>query len=381
MKLLFVIDSLGSGGAQKQMVSMACGLKEKGHEVELFNYYPEHSFYRPMLEDANIKIIDFLGKKSGFSMMVVSKLVETLRKGKYDLALAYLNSPSLYLELSHLISPHAIKVVSERNSIRDYKKRGFLRHFHRFAKCVVVNSNRHCSDLVKEYPYLKAKTKIIYNGVNVTTFKPEPVRKKEKKEIRLLGVGRISPQKNIINLIKSLDYFYQSNQWAPELNWIGRVEKNSKAGISYWESVKKLLKTLPAKVHEKINFHGEQKNIQKWLTDSDALISASYYEGLSNVICEALACGKPVLASDVSDNKILIEHGSRGFLFQPELPISIAETIRKFTNLKPDRINLMSRNCRTFAETHLSEEKMVNSYETLFENLIASEKSVESIEA
>ena len=86
--------------------------------------------------------------------------------------------------------------------------------------------------------------------------------KKKKKEIRLLGVGRISPQKNIINLIKSLDYFYQSNQWAPELNWIGRVEKNSKAGISYWESVKKLLKTLPAKVHEKINFHGEQKNIQ-----------------------------------------------------------------------------------------------------------------------
>ena len=105
--------------------------------------------------------------------------------------------------------------------------------------------------------------------------------KKEKNEIKLLGVGRISPQKNIINLIKSLDYFYQSNQWAPELNWIGRVEKNSKAGISYWESVKKLLKTLPAKVHEKINFHGEQKNIQKWLTDSDALISASYYEGLT----------------------------------------------------------------------------------------------------
>ena len=57
------------------------------------------------------------------------------------------------------------------------------------------------------------------------------------------------------------------------------------------------------------------------------------------------------------------------------------DVLSKFTNLKPDRINLMSRNCRTFAETHLSEEKMVNSYETLFENLIASEKSVESIEA
>ena len=74
-----------------------------------------------MLENANIKIIDFFGKKSGFSIMVVSKLIETLRKGKYDLALAYLNSPSLYLELSHLISPHAIKVVSERNMMLDIK--------------------------------------------------------------------------------------------------------------------------------------------------------------------------------------------------------------------------------------------------------------------
>ena len=364
------------------MVSLACGLKEKGHEVELFNYYPEHSFYRPMLENANIKIIDFFGKKSGFSIMVVSKLIETLRKGKYDLTLAYLNSPSLYLELSHLISPHAIKVVSERNSMMlDRKSLSLFRYFHFFAKAVVVNSNSHYENLEIKYPFLNRKLEVIYNGIDTRAFRPKSSKKKLKISRKIVGIGRVSPEKNIINIIRALVHFYQAYNWLPELNWIGRVEQNSKTGIAYWESVKKLLKSLPAKVHEKINFHGEQKNIQQWLTESDALISASYYEGLSNVICEALACGKPVLASDVSDNKILIEDGSRGFLFQPELPISIAETIRKFTNLKPDRINLMSRNCRTFAETHLSEEKMVNSYETLFENLIASEKSVESIEA
>ena len=52
------------------------------------------------------------------------------------------------------------------------------------------------------------------------------------------------------------------------------------------------------------------------------------------MICEALGSGKPVLASDVSDNKILIEHGSRGFLFQPELPISIAEKNKKIYEFK-----------------------------------------------
>ena len=70
--------------------------------------------------------------------MVVSKLIETLRKGKYDLALAYLNSPSLYLELSHLISPHAIKVVSERSSMMlDRIKSAVFRYFHFFAKVLL----------------------------------------------------------------------------------------------------------------------------------------------------------------------------------------------------------------------------------------------------
>ena len=46
MKILCVIDSLGSGGAQRQIVNLACGLKKKGHDVDVFVYFPEFSFFR-----------------------------------------------------------------------------------------------------------------------------------------------------------------------------------------------------------------------------------------------------------------------------------------------------------------------------------------------
>jgi len=52
MRLLLVIDHLGLGGAQRQIVELACGLAARGHTVELFTYFPQHEFFlRRVLEE------------------------------------------------------------------------------------------------------------------------------------------------------------------------------------------------------------------------------------------------------------------------------------------------------------------------------------------
>jgi glycosyltransferase involved in cell wall biosynthesis len=95
------------------------------------------------------------------------------------------------------------------------------------------------------------------------------------------------------------------------------------------------------------------------MTEHDALILPSLYEGLPNVVCEALACGLPVLASKISDNPRLVQDAVTGYLFDPNSPDEIAKTIFGFAQLGfEDRLE-MSMAARRFAELNLSIHKCV----------------------
>ena len=74
MKILIVIDTLGSGGAQKLKVKLAKGLKKKGYEVEFFIYDSNYPFYESEIKQAGIKINIFERKAKGFSFGVLFEL-------------------------------------------------------------------------------------------------------------------------------------------------------------------------------------------------------------------------------------------------------------------------------------------------------------------
>jgi hypothetical protein len=99
MKLLFVIDSFGSGGAQRQMVQLAVGLAEAGHELEFFIYVPSHDHFRRVVEDADILVHEYV-KSSRYSLGIVPRLARVMRDGAFDLVLAYLTTPGVYAELA-----------------------------------------------------------------------------------------------------------------------------------------------------------------------------------------------------------------------------------------------------------------------------------------
>ena len=60
MKILLVIDHFGSGGAQKQIVTLAVGLKRKGFQVEIFNYYSSIIFFREQKASSFFVCLSFL---------------------------------------------------------------------------------------------------------------------------------------------------------------------------------------------------------------------------------------------------------------------------------------------------------------------------------
>lgn len=378
MKILCVIDHFGSGGAQRQIVALACGLKKRGHSVEMFIYFPRYDFFRSRIDECQIPVHE-CKKGMGFSFGVLRKLSSLMRNGKFDIVLSYLNSPNIYVELASIISRGPKIIVSERTShLNDKNLIGayFRRLMHIFSNHIVANSRAHANWLKKKR-LLKGKVSYIYNGLDLDTFSPGPPIFGARDGLRLLSIGRVGPQKNIIRLIASLKILQDENGHIPEISWVGKRD-TSPAGQLYCERVDKLLEDLPV-IRKHWHWLGEQSDIPKLLRHHHALIHPALYEGLPNVVCEALAVGKPVLVSAVCDNPLLVADSERGFLFDPKNPKSIASSIEKLINLNTEDLQSYSHNAREYAKNNLGLAKMVLAYEALFIRLIKSRDGINRV--
>lgn len=369
MKIILVIDHFGSGGAQRQIVELARGLKKRGHAVEMFVYFPEHDFFRPRLDEYQIVVHEYR-KGKGFSAGVVGKLSSLMRAGNIDVVVSYLSSANIYAELAILISGGPKLIVSERTSHLDDRSlvSAWLRRLmHAFSDHVIANSRAQAEWLKMKW-WLKDKVSCIYNGLDLGVYgygawsSPGSGR-----DLRLLAIGRVGPEKNAANVIRALALFHQEFGYVPQVSWVGDRDMSS-SGQVYCRQVDELLESLP-EIRKHWRWLGLQSDIPRLLSEHHALIHASFYEGLPNVVCEALATGTPVLASNVCDHPLLVADGERGFLFDPGKPESIAAAISRLTQLDTGDWRNFSRNAREYAEKNLDIEKMVVAYEDLFVSL------------
>lgn len=369
MKVLLIIDHFGHGGAQRQIVELACGMKRNGHEVEMFVYFPQYDFFRPRLQEQGIAVHEF-AKGRGFSFGVLASLISLLRTRRFDAAVSYLSTSNIYAELAVPFSGGTRLVVSERTSRHDDKSAmsAFLRRaMHSLADQVVANSRTHC-DWLKSKWWLRDKAACIYNGLDLELFRPESDAVEPRGELRLLGIGRVGPEKNILRLIAALAILRVEFGVTAQVSWVGSRD-DSEEGRRYCREIDVALDALP-EIRSRWHWLGVQADVPGLLRRHHALIHPSLYEGLPNAVCEALATGVPVLASGVCDHPLLVADGDRGFLFDPESTHSMAAAIAKFAALGDDERRILSLNARSYAVANLSVEEMVSAYEHLLERLL-----------
>ncbi|HVO48291.1 MAG TPA: glycosyltransferase [Steroidobacteraceae bacterium] len=368
MRVLLVIDHFGSGGAQRQMVELACGLAARGHSVEVFVYFPQYDFFRSRLEAQRIPVHEY-PKDAGGSLAVVRGLASVLRKGAFDVVAAYQSTANLYAELARLAAPSTRLVVSERTSYHDDRSAiGALarRLLHLLADRVVANSRTQARWLATK-PWLTRRVACIYNGVDLEAFRPAPGAPESPDDLRLVGIGRIGPEKNLLNLVAALGHFERQFGYVPQIGWAGGHDE-SEAGTRYRKRLEESLAKLP-RVAQRWHWLGLQNDVPALLSRYHALVHPSWYEGLPNAVCEALAAGMPVLASSVCDHPLLVAEGQRGFLFDPADPRAIAAAIARLAALDAAGWRAFGVNAREYAVANLGLQTMVNSYERLFGEL------------
>ena len=357
MKVTCFIDNLNAGGAQRQICHLANLLKKNDIDVSILTYH-EDNFFKKELKKNNIKHINLQNKNK---LLRTIKLIKFLRYTQHDIVIAYLRNPSLIAEISSLFKKKWRLIVSERNNyINDNYVNNFIRRLmHLFADHVIVNSNTGYQSIKKNSPWLK-KVSLIYNFTNLDYFKPKKnFLKKNEEKINFIGIGKYSDQKNIINLIKA---FKIVKKKAPDINfnleWFGDNFKRDQSN-KYLNRIRSLINKYS--LNDVFILNPATQDILDKYQRSSAFILPSLYEGFPNVVCEAIACGLPVLVSDVCDNSFFVDQ-SNGYLFNPNDPLDIADKIIAFFHLENKKKHLMSINSRKKAELIFSKEKYINSH-------------------
>jgi glycosyltransferase involved in cell wall biosynthesis len=366
MRIGLLIDTLNSGGAQRQLVELAKGLKMRGHEVALCVYMPGR-FYAHELQRAQIELVELYPRNRWQKFTMV---YAWLQKWSPHILQAFLNGANAIAELTNLL-PHSWKVVvSERSAeLPPNRMIRLRRQLHRRADWVTTNSYANMEQIQLAMPTLKAKSSVIWNMVDLEHFSPPIATPKRSNDgiIRFLCVASIDPLKNALCLIEALHRHRQRNIHNFYVRWVGSVQPCARHMATY-EKMRVLVKRYQLENH--FTFTGERANVVHEYHTADALVLVSLAEGLPNVVCEAMACGLPVVLSDVSDHRKMVEEGRTGFLCSPYEAGSIANALQSIIRLPEDQRRAMGKLARKAAEHQFTRERFIKSYERVYRLLV-----------
>ena len=353
-KILCLIDGLGSGGAQRQLVGLADLLNRKGYAV-LFVWYHKSDFFRNFLEENDINYVQLNAKNRFQKFLLIKKVMTQFHP---DAVVAYIDGPNMATCLMKMLGMKSIAIVSERNFTQSLRWENRLKFFlYRWADYVVSNSQAQTDFINSHFSSLRNKTITIRNFVDSENFKPQGSEKSTTiVNKQILVVGRIAHQKNIIRFMYALRKAKDAGTKF-HVDWYGRVSFGQE---NYGEEVQKVYDKLG--LSECMFFHEPTGEILDKYQGCDIFCLPSLYEGFPNVICEAMSCGKPILCSDVADNAVLVHDGMNGFLFNPLSVDDMADKISLLCEKSDSELYNMGRESRKIVLVDLSKEKFVQKY-------------------
>ena len=376
MQITMMIDHLGGGGAERQFCMLALLLQQRGHAVRVVVFQPD-SFSAADLIEASVPIV-MLQPRNVFHL---AWLVRRTIRCKRGIVLTFLKWSSLMAELAGLPFRNFTLLTSERilDVAGSRAKRTVRYLFHHFADLIVCNAYAQRELMMTECPLIRDRLRVVFNGVDLRHFRmtDRPIRPHVER-LHILVLARFAAQKNPFALIQAISLLQSScPNLKISLDWYGRIPTSDELSElrlpAHRRAVMEALSVytqLEAFINEvglqdRITTHQAQKDVVSLYHNTDVVCIPSISEGCSNTIGEALSCGVPVLASNVSDNSRLVVHAKTGYLFNPHSVDDIASKILEFARLPISQLQQMRIACRKHAEKQLDPDFMAERFEEL----------------
>lgn len=318
MKILHVITSLYTGGAEKLMVDLLPRVREQGHHVELCAFDGTRTPFFEQLEKEGIKIHWFHEGGSVYNPLNIYRLWCLMRKG-WDIVHTHNTAPQLFAAFGGVLCS-VVLVTTEHNTSnrrRDWKWYAWLDRwmFRQYGGVICISDQaeiNHCKHMGADD---SRNVCTIYNGVDYHKY----AHAIPAKDIKLLGgkiitnVAGFRYQKDQPTLIKAMTYLPD----AFHLCLVGDGERRGE-----FEALIEEL-NLTRRVH----LLGLRSDVPEVLAASDYVVMCSHFEGLSLSSLEGMSSGKAFLADDVDGLREIVK--GNGVLFEHEDSKGFADAIMK----------------------------------------------------
>ena len=284
-KLLFYINALNGGGAERVMSNLSSQFVDKGYEVLFATSYPADGEYElnKKIKRFNLESENIPCSKIKRNYVRVKRLRQICKREKPDVLVAFMAEPN-FRAIIATIGLKTKTVISVRNDPEKEYAGRLMNFVGKYILPMADGCVFQTEEAKKWFPKkLQNKSTIIFNAVKREFFEA----KRKPVNGLIVTCGRLEEQKNHILLIKA---------------FFNVVKKNPNAYLHiYGEgSLKDYLQSLIDNLglNHSVKLMGQTNDVVSVLEKADVFVLSSFYEGMPNALMEAMAVGVPCIATD-----------------------------------------------------------------------------------
>jgi glycosyltransferase involved in cell wall biosynthesis len=363
INLLHLITELEPAGAENLLLNIARRLDRSKFKM-LIGYIYGAGTLANQFRRVGVRVIDlsYQGKLNPFLLL---RLILLMRKEKIEIIHTHLVHASIVGRIAARLA--GVKaIVTTRHYAYHPKERNFMfrleKKLARLSKMTVAISRSVKDYLVRVENYERGKVTIIYNAVDPQFFhmSTEESGHASNDNYRIGSVGHLYSQKGHDVSIKSMVEIIKEFS-KTKLLIIGDGPLRNR--------LNRLIQEL--KLSNNVILLGSKspKEVKEILKEINVFILASNWEGFGIAAIEAMASGKPVVATNVEGLREVVKDGRTGFLVPPGQPKALAKKIILLLK-NPSLCSQMGNEGRKRVETLFSLDGMINKLESLYLELI-----------
>jgi glycosyltransferase involved in cell wall biosynthesis len=365
LNVLQLIPTLDRSGAEKQMVMLAKGLPRDRFRVEVATLTRLGAF-EAELKAAGIPVTA-IGKRFKLDPFALVRLTQFLKARRFDVVQTWIFAANTYGRVAARLAAVPVVVVAEM-AVDLWKGRSEKFVDRRLATwCDRLVGNSHAVvDFYRTLGVPDDRLAMIYSGTEaeeIPAVDPRAIRAElgfEAEAPLVLFVGRLAEQKRVDDLLKAIDL-------------LQHVQPNLRTVIVGEGPLRdRLEETASAfQLDGRVRFLGHRDDVPRLMAAADVVVLPSAYEGLPNVVLEAMHFRKPVVATAAPGTTEVVVDNETGMLVPVGNVMLLARSIRDLVR-NPELASRLGEAGRARVEAHFRADAMVAQFAELYENLARS---------